>query len=240
VLLSPDLAGTDELVHLSRQRMSPWVEKSVAPDLVHQRGEPPAGGSRPCSRSPSRYETRVRDRQDRRAELAKMCQRQYGINVAQPTNLYGPHDSLSWSRATSWPPVSGRSMGATLTGSPSVEVWGWARQGGSSDMRTTWPMPPPSLWCTPGARQVGVGEDLSIRELAELIPEVIGWRGDFRFDTSMPDGTPRTLLDVSGLEALGWGASIGLREGIRHSYECTRRTSPGEPLRIFEASPGPV
>ncbi|HEX6220174.1 MAG TPA: NAD-dependent epimerase/dehydratase family protein, partial [Acidimicrobiia bacterium] len=66
---------------------------------------------------------------------------------------------------------------------------------------------------------VGVGEDISIRELAELIAEIVGWEGELEFDASMPDGTPRKLLDVAKLKSLGWSASIGLRQGIRDTYE---------------------
>jgi GDP-L-fucose synthase len=69
-----------------------------------------------------------------------------------------------------------------------------------------------------GHLNVGVGEDLSIRDLAELIAEVVGWTGEFAFDPSMPDGTPRKLLDVSRLASLGWKPSIGLREGIGQTY----------------------
>jgi GDP-L-fucose synthase len=63
-----------------------------------------------------------------------------------------------------------------------------------------------------------VGEDISIAELAELIREVVGYRGELRFDRSKPDGTPRKLLDVSRLQSLGWQAGIPLREGIEQTY----------------------
>jgi len=65
---------------------------------------------------------------------------------------------------------------------------------------------------------VGVGDDSSVRELAELIAEVVGWRGGLTFNTSMPDGAPRKLLEVSRLASLGWKASIGLREGVQQTY----------------------
>ena len=66
---------------------------------------------------------------------------------------------------------------------------------------------------------VGVGEDLPIAELARLIADVIGWDGEFTFNTEMPDGTPRKLVDVSRLAGLGWNARIGLEEGIRSTYD---------------------
>jgi len=66
---------------------------------------------------------------------------------------------------------------------------------------------------------VGVGEDITILELAELIREIIGYEGEIRFDTSKPDGTPRKLLDISRLNETGWRARIALRDGIRSTYE---------------------
>ena len=69
-----------------------------------------------------------------------------------------------------------------------------------------------------GVFNVGVGEDLSIRELAQTICDVVGFEGDLQFDASKPDGTPRKLLDVSRLASMGWRASIGLAEGIGHTY----------------------
>ena len=66
---------------------------------------------------------------------------------------------------------------------------------------------------------MGVGEDLSIRELAELIRDVVGAESEMRWDTDKPDGTPRKLLDVSRLHDLGWSASVGLRDGIASTYD---------------------
>jgi GDP-L-fucose synthase len=66
---------------------------------------------------------------------------------------------------------------------------------------------------------IGVGDDVSIRELAELIADVVGWTGEFRYRADRPDGTPRKLLDVSKLHALGWKERIGLREGIETTYQ---------------------
>jgi GDP-L-fucose synthase len=75
---------------------------------------------------------------------------------------------------------------------------------------------------------VGVGEDVSIRELAELVAEVVGYQGEIVFDRSKPDGTPRKLLDVSRLHGLGWRASIPLREGLRQTYEWYLREGGAE------------
>ncbi len=65
---------------------------------------------------------------------------------------------------------------------------------------------------------IGVGKDISIRELAEMIKEIVGFKGDLRFDSSKPDGTPRKRLDVSRLESLGWQSMISLSEGIEKTY----------------------
>jgi GDP-L-fucose synthase len=69
------------------------------------------------------------------------------------------------------------------------------------------------------AINVGVGEDISIKELAELIEQVVGFEGEIQWDSSKPDGTPRKLLDVTRLESLGWKAQISLDEGIRKTYQ---------------------
>ena len=71
---------------------------------------------------------------------------------------------------------------------------------------------------------IGTGEDVTIRELAEIIGNVVGFSGDLMFDTSKPDGTPRKLLDVSKITNLGWKTKIGLGEGIRETYEWYRKT----------------
>jgi GDP-L-fucose synthase len=70
-----------------------------------------------------------------------------------------------------------------------------------------------------GLINIGVGEDVSIKELAEIIREIVGYPGELRFNTEKPDGTPRKLLDVSKLHSHGWQATIGLREGIQRVYE---------------------
>jgi GDP-L-fucose synthase len=78
------------------------------------------------------------------------------------------------------------------------------------------------------ALNVGVGEDQTIKALAELIKEVVGFTGKINWDTSKPDGTPRKLLDVSRIEALGWKAQISLEDGIRNTYEWFLKNSANE------------
>ena len=75
---------------------------------------------------------------------------------------------------------------------------------------------------------IGVGEDISIAELATLIKEIVGYEGDVIYDSSKPDGTPRKLLDVSRLHSLGWKAKTGLREGIARTYEWYARRHKGQ------------
>ena len=72
---------------------------------------------------------------------------------------------------------------------------------------------------------IGVGEDISISELARLIKEIVGFEGDIVYDTSKPDGTPRKLMDISKLNSLGWDAKISLRNGIKQTYEWYTRSS---------------
>jgi GDP-L-fucose synthase len=74
---------------------------------------------------------------------------------------------------------------------------------------------------------IGTGEDLSIREIAELVCKVVGFGGELRFDPSRPDGTPRKLCDVSKIQALGWKATTSLEEGIRRTYETVREQFAG-------------
>ncbi len=75
---------------------------------------------------------------------------------------------------------------------------------------------------SPEIINVGTGKDVSIRELAELICEIVGFKGELSWDASQPDGTPRKLLDISKIESLGWGPQISLREGIARTYEWFR------------------
>jgi GDP-L-fucose synthase len=82
---------------------------------------------------------------------------------------------------------------------------------------------------TPSLVNIGSGSDQSIRELAEAVAPIVGFRGALRFDTSKPDGTPRKLLDISRITALGWQPRVGLREGIARTYELFRRELAATP-----------
>jgi GDP-L-fucose synthase len=135
-----------------------------------------------------------------------------------PTNLYGPGDNYSAHGSHVLPALIRRFETARLSGQSVVTNWGTG-----SPMREFLyvdDLAEASLFLMEnydGDQQlnVGVGEDLSIRELALLVAEEVGFQGEIEWDTTKPDGTPRKLLDVSKVEALGWHAKTGLREGIK-------------------------
>jgi GDP-L-fucose synthase len=156
-------------------------------------------------------------------ELAKLYRRQYGMNTISlmPTNLYGPGDNYDLEAAHVLPALLRKIHEAKQSGAPTVEVWGTGTP--RREFLHADDLADAIIFATKhhtGEQHlnVGVGADISIRELAELIADVVGWQGELVFDTSMPDGTPRKLLDVSKLTELGWVASIGLREGISDAY----------------------
>ena len=144
-------------------------------------------------------------------ELAKMYRRQHGMNAIslQPTNLYGPYDSFDLASSHVLAALLRKIHEAKVANSPTVEIWGTG--GPRREFLHVDDLADATIFALKQYEgeehlNVGVGEDISIRELAELIAEVVGWRGEFAFNTSMPDGTPRKLLDVSRLASLGWKA----------------------------------
>ncbi len=157
----------------------------------------------------------------------KMCQayrKQYGRDYisAMPTNLYGPGDNYDPKGSHVLPAFLNKIHQAKVDGATEVEIWGtgtprreflhvddladalvFLMQNYSGDV----------------ALNVGVGDDISIADLAQLVADTVGWQGSFTFDRSKPDGTPRKLVDVSRLTALGWTARISLRDGIARTYQ---------------------
>jgi GDP-L-fucose synthase len=137
---------------------------------------------------------------------------------AMPTNLYGPGDNYSEQSSHVLPALIRRYETARLEGAPSVANWGTG-----SPMREFLfvdDLAEASLFLLEnydGSMQVnlGVGSDVTIKELAEIVADEVGYKGEILWDTSKPDGTPRKLLDVSLMKSLGWSAKTGLREGIR-------------------------
>ncbi len=146
-----------------------------------------------------------------------------------PTNLYGPGDNFDLETSHVLPALIRRFHEAEQTGAPTRSSSGApGRRAGSSCTSTTWLAPACVLlehYDDPAPINVGVGEDVSIRELAELVAEIVGFDGRRSSRTPRkPDGTPRKLLDVSRINALGWRPEIGLREGIAQTYDWYRST----------------
>lgn len=156
----------------------------------------------------------------------KMCQayhKQYGFNAisVMPTNLYGPGDNFHPENSHVMPALIRRFHEAKLEGKPEVVVWGTGKP--RREFLHVADLAEASVWLmenynNPEIINIGVGEDISINELAQMIKSVVGYEGQLKFDTSKPDGTPRKLLDVSHLNAQGWRAKIGLRPGIEQTY----------------------
>ncbi|WP_317201446.1 GDP-L-fucose synthase [Janthinobacterium sp.] len=163
--------------------------------------------------------------------------RQYGTRflAAMPTNLYGPGDNYDLNNSHVLPALIRKCHEAKLAGSATLEVWGSGTPRReflySDDMADAcvFLMNLEDAQFLPllGSDRndglapvinVGCGEDVTIRELAELVEQVVGFEGELVFDASKPDGTPRKLLDVGRLSALGWKAKTGLREGVEKAY----------------------
>ena len=156
----------------------------------------------------------------------RMCQaywKQYGCRFisVMPTNLYGPNDNFDLETSHVLPALIRKCHEAKLEGAEAVEVWGTGRP--RREFLHVDDLADACLFLmreyeSPEVLNVGVGEDISIADLARLVADEVGYEGAIRFDTSKPDGTPRKLLDVSRLSELGWTARIGLAEGIRSTY----------------------
>ncbi|MFN8079255.1 MAG: GDP-L-fucose synthase [Kineosporiaceae bacterium] len=150
--------------------------------------------------------------------------RQFGVHYisAMPTNLYGPHDNFDPTSSHVLPAMIRRFHEAKTAGAPSVTLWGSGtprREFLHVDDLAEALLFLLENYDSPETINVGTGVDLTIRELAELVADVVGWHGEIGQDTSKPDGTPRKLLDVSRLNHLGWTARTPLREGIASTYE---------------------
>ena len=157
----------------------------------------------------------------------KMCQayrRQYGCDFisAMPTNLYGPNDNFDLTSSHVLPALIRKFHEAKVAGAPSVEIWGTG-----SPMREFLHVDDLADACVflmenysdDSHINVGTGVDLSIRELAEKVRDIVHPTAKLHFDTSKPDGTPRKVLDVTRLNDLGWSPSYDLDRGIRSTYE---------------------
>ncbi len=156
----------------------------------------------------------------------KLCQAyraQYGFSAISlmPTNLYGPGDNFDFESAHVLPALMRKCHEGQAQNRPEVVIWGTGtprREFLHVDDLASAAVFLMQHYDQPEIINVGTGKDICIAELAGLIAQTVGYHGRFIFDTSKPDGTPRKLLDVSRLNALGWRHSIGLEEGIRTTY----------------------
>jgi GDP-L-fucose synthase len=149
--------------------------------------------------------------------------RQYGVHYisAMPTNLYGPNDNFDPTGSHVFPAMIRRFHEAKLAAAESVTLWGSGtprREFLHVDDLAEALLFLLEHYDSPETINVGTGHDVTIRELAETVADVVGWHGAMLQDPSKPDGTPRKLLDVSRLTELGWTARTSLREGITSTY----------------------
>ena len=157
----------------------------------------------------------------------KLCEAfnsQYGRQYisAMPTNLYGPNDNYDLANSHVLPALLRKAHEAKMRRESSLSIWGSGRPRREfmhvDDMADACLFLMESDEVRDGLYNVGTGSDVTIRELAELIMQVTGFDAELVFDATKPDGTPQKLLDVSTLEASGWKARIGLREGVEATY----------------------
>lgn len=157
----------------------------------------------------------------------KMCdayRSQYGCNFisVMPSNLYGTNDNYDLNNSHVLPALLRKFHEAKIQQKPEVIVWGTGnprREFLHADDMADACVFLMKTYDEKGMINIGVGKDVSIKELAEMIKEITGYKGNIVFDTAKPDGTPQKLLDVSKLSSLGWKASISLKEGIARVYK---------------------
>lgn len=156
-------------------------------------------------------------------KLCQAYQRQYGCRFisAMPTNLYGPEDNFDLQTSHVMPALIRKFHDAKVNGEPAVTVWGTGKP-----LREFLHVDDCADACLHLMQHydgeevvnIGVGSDLSIGELAALVKDVVGYEGEIVYDTDKPDGTPRKLVDVGRITALGWKARIPLGEGVASTY----------------------
>src|SRR5881409_1279918 len=157
----------------------------------------------------------------------KLCQafaREYGANFisAMPTNLYGPNDNFDLETSHVLAALLRKAHEAKTSGAREIVVWGSGKP--RREFLHVDDLASACLFLlenydSPEIINVGCGEDISIRELAVVICDIVGFDGDLAWDTTKPDGTPRKLLDVTRIRALGWRPAITLRDGIKGTYD---------------------
>ena len=159
--------------------------------------------------------------------MCKHYNQQYGTNFisVMPTNMYGPNDNYDLETSHVMAALIRKFHEAKLNSAPQVVVWGTGSP--KREFLYVDDMADACVYLMENYDaadigefvNIGLGEDVMIRKLAELIKDVVGYGGDIVYDTTKPDGTPQKLLDVSRLHKLGWKAKISLRDGIKQAYE---------------------
>jgi GDP-L-fucose synthase len=170
-------------------------------------------------------------------EMCWAYNRQYGTRylAAMPTNLYGPGDNFDLNTSHVLPALIRKTAEAVMSGAPTVTVWGSGTP--RRELLYSDDVAEACLFLmnldelkfgtllvedAPPLINIGTGEDVTIRELAETVARVLGFEGELVFDASKPDGTPRKLMDVKRLQGLGWRDSTGLEDGIAKTWELVR------------------
>ncbi len=156
----------------------------------------------------------------------KMCQayrRQYGFDAisVQPTNLFGIGDNFDYETSHMVAALIRKMHDAKVSGSGTVTIWGTGTP--RREIMFADDMADACIFLMRNYSgedfvNIGVGDDITITDFAKLVADVVGFKGEFAYDTSKPDGTPRKLVDVSRLNALGWKSGISLREGVERTY----------------------
>ena len=178
-------------------------------------------------------------------EMCWSYNRQYGTRylAAMPTNLYGPNDNFDLANSHVLPALIRKTAEAKISGAKEVVVWGT----GTPRRELLYSDDLAKACCflmnlddagfssllgedKPPLINIGTGEDVTIRELAEIVSRVLGFRGALTFDTTKPDGTPRKLMDVSLLHSLGWHHTTSLEQGIERTWETAREKLNSQPI----------
>lgn len=157
-------------------------------------------------------------------EMCNAYRMQYGCNFisAMPSNLYGPYDNYDLEKSHVLPAMLRKFITAKRNNLPEVELWGTGsprREFLHVDDLATACLHLMEHYAEQGLVNIGTGEDVAIKELAELIQSVTGYQGQIRWNANKPEGTPRKLMDVSKINSFGWKASIDLPTGIKMVYE---------------------
>ena len=169
-------------------------------------------------------------------ELIKSFRKEYGHKwiSLMPTNLYGPFDNFELQGSHVLPAFIRRFVEATKSGAKKETLWGTGspkREFLHVDDLAAAVLHLGEKYDEPGQLNIGTGEDLTIKELAELVAELAGFKGEIAWDSTKPDGTPRKVLDVTKAKSLGWVPKISLRDGIAATIDWYKQAATKGELR---------